>query len=130
MNRLRPWRRISAGFFIKSRSKLVLFRVENAWFAGSGVIGCCGLAATAGGLIVLAIVFVMREYDTAQQQAAEVERWQQRLEFVHRVEQEGRFEEARAILGRIPHGGSNDLHSRIREAQRNSIWRNVWMTFE
>ena len=77
-----------------------------------------GLAVTAVGLILLAIVFGMREYSSAKQLAAETERWQQRLEFVNRVEQEGRFTEARAILGRIPDGGSDELRSRIRQAQK------------
>jgi serine/threonine-protein kinase len=76
-----------------------------------------GLAVTAVGLILLAIVFGMREYRSAKQLSAELDRWNQRLEFVNRVEQEGRFTEARAILGRIPDGGSDTLRSRIRQAQ-------------
>ena len=76
-----------------------------------------GLAVTAVGLILLAIVFGMREYSSAKQQAAELDRWNQRLEFVNRVEHEGRFTEARAILGRVPDGGSGKLRSRIRQAQ-------------
>lgn len=76
-----------------------------------------GLVVTAVGLILLAASFVMREVSSAKQQAIEIERWNQRLEFVNRVEQEGRFTEARAILGRIPDGGSETLRSRIRQAQ-------------
>ncbi len=76
-----------------------------------------GFAMTALGLLLLAVVFAIREYGSAKLQAAEIERWKQRLEFVNRVEQEGRFTEARAILGRIPDGGSDELRSRIRRAQ-------------
>ncbi|AMV31502.1 Serine/threonine-protein kinase PknB [Pirellula sp. SH-Sr6A] len=76
-----------------------------------------GLATTAAGLVLLAIVFGMREYSSAKQLAAEFERWEQRLEFVNRVEQEGRFTEARAILGRMPDGGSDALRRRIHQAQ-------------
>ncbi len=35
----------------------------------------------------------------------------------HELEQEGRFTEARAILGRVPDGGSKDLQNRIKLAQ-------------
>ncbi len=76
------------------------------------------LAVTAAGLLGLAVVFVIREADSARQQAAEVERWEQRLEFVDRVQQEGRFLEARAILGQLPNGGSAALRERTQRAQR------------
>ncbi len=72
---------------------------------------------TAAGFVLLGVLFAMREYGSAKLKAVEIERWKQRLEFVNRVEQEGRFTEARAILGRIPDGGSDELRSRIRQAQ-------------
>ncbi len=76
-----------------------------------------GFAMTAAGFVLLGVLFAMREYGSAKLKAVEIERWKQRLEFVNRVEQEGRFTEARAILGRIPDGGSDELRSRIRQAQ-------------
>ncbi len=75
------------------------------------------LAISAMALIGLAVAFGFREYAASEQRQAETEKWQQRLEFVNRLEEEGRFTEAREILGRIPDGGSDSLRRHIQQAQ-------------
>jgi eukaryotic-like serine/threonine-protein kinase len=76
-----------------------------------------GLAITGLALACLACVFVFREASTARQRRAEADNWTQRLEFVTRLEREGRFREARSILAGVPIGGSLDLHQQIARAQ-------------
>ncbi len=76
-----------------------------------------GLAFSAMALIGLAAAFAFREYAASEQRRAETENWKQRLGFVNRLEQEGRFIEARAILGRVPDGGSAELRRQIERAQ-------------
>ncbi len=52
-----------------------------------------------------------------QARISRIRKWAQRLEFVTRLEREGRFLEARAILGRVPDGGSTVLREKIERAQ-------------
>jgi eukaryotic-like serine/threonine-protein kinase len=75
------------------------------------------LACTAIALVCLAVTFALRELTASEQRQAETEKWKQRLEYVTNLEQEGRFTEARAILGRVPDGGSSELRSQIENAQ-------------
>lgn len=75
------------------------------------------LVCTAAVLGCLAVAFAWREVAAAEQQFAEVEKWKQRLEFVTKLEQEGRFNEARAILEGVPDGGSNEMRGRIKQAE-------------
>jgi serine/threonine-protein kinase len=58
-----------------------------------------------------------REWALAARQRAEAGKWLDRLAFVHRIQGEGRFAEARAILGRVPDGGSEELARSIARAQ-------------
>lgn len=76
-----------------------------------------GFACAAFAVICLTVILGLREYSLAKQGYLESEKWAQRLEFVTRLEREGRFLEARAILGRVPDGGSTDLRERIERAQ-------------
>lgn len=76
------------------------------------------LIATALALVVLAISAGAREIRLAAQQQQEIARWGPRLEFIMQLEREARFPEARAILGRIPDGGSDALRAQIERADR------------
>lgn len=76
-----------------------------------------GFAFAGFAVVCLTVTLGLREYSIAKQGYLESEKWAQRLEFVTRLEQEGRFVEARAILGRVPDGGSYDLRRRIERAQ-------------
>ena len=75
------------------------------------------LACTAIALVCLAVSFALRELTASEQRQAETEKWKQRLGYVTKLEEEGRFKEARAILGRVPDGGSSELRSQIEKAQ-------------
>ncbi len=75
------------------------------------------LACTVLALGCLAVAFAWREVAASEQEQIEAEKWRQRLDFVIDLEQAGRFTEARAILGRVPDGGSRDLKNRIERAQ-------------
>jgi len=75
------------------------------------------LTLTALALVALAAGFGVREWSLAGQRRLEEERWVERLAFVQRLEHEGRFAEARAILLRLPDAGSESLRARIRSAQ-------------
>ncbi len=68
-------------------------------------------------LLGLAVGAGMREWAYAAERRAEMEKWAARLDYVIGLQQEGRFPEARAILGRVPHAGSGDLRGRIERAQ-------------
>ncbi|MFG0316704.1 MAG: protein kinase, partial [Planctomycetota bacterium JB042] len=72
---------------------------------------------TAAVLLVLAVAAGLREVSLAARERAEAEKWAERLEFAHKMQREGRFPEARAILWRFPDGGSADLRRRIGRAQ-------------
>ena len=76
-----------------------------------------GLVFSGMAMTCLAITLAVREYSASKQRSAEAEKWEQRLEFVNRLELEGRFLEARAILGRVPDGGSSALQKQIEQAQ-------------
>jgi serine/threonine-protein kinase len=74
------------------------------------------LIVTAAALLGLAMAAGMREWALSQDRRAEGQKWEARLEFVLRLQQQGRFAEARAILGRVPDGGSDDLRRQIGRA--------------
>ncbi len=73
---------------------------------------CTGLA-----LAALAVTFAVREVAISEQRQLEAEKWKQRLGFVTRLEQEGRFSEARAILSSAPDVGSSELRAQVERAQ-------------
>lgn len=68
-------------------------------------------------LLGFASAFALLQYKAESQRRIETERWTQRLAFVLALEEEGRFTEARAILGRLPDGGSSVLREQIVRAQ-------------
>ncbi|MDX1928243.1 MAG: serine/threonine-protein kinase [Pirellulaceae bacterium] len=76
-----------------------------------------GLVVSGMTMTCLAITLAIREYEAMKQSSADYQKWEQRLEFVNRLELEGRFLEARAILGRVPDGGSSALRKQIERAQ-------------
>ncbi|MBK7406261.1 MAG: protein kinase [Phycisphaerales bacterium] len=68
-------------------------------------------------LLVVAGAGVARESRFAAERRAEAARWSDRLDQVRGLEREGRFEEARAILGPGLEFGSDELLPRIRQAR-------------
>ena len=78
-----------------------------------------GLAGTGLALLILSTAFVLREFSASRERRAESEKWKERLSFVTQLEQQGRFVEARAILGRVPDGGSSELRHQIVQAQKD-----------
>ncbi|HRW55397.1 MAG TPA: serine/threonine-protein kinase, partial [Phycisphaerae bacterium] len=76
-----------------------------------------GLIGVTIALGVVASVAALREWKLAAQQRAEMTRWKERLEFVIELENEGRFDEVRAILGRVPDAGSEALRREIERAE-------------
>ena len=56
---------------------------------------------------------------SASERRLERAAWIERLQFVLQLEKEGRFREARVILGRVPDGGSGDLRGEIEAAIRD-----------
>ncbi len=75
------------------------------------------LIATASLLLLLAVGFGLREWRLLVMQRAEMATWADRLAFVIGLQEEGRFTEARAILHRVPDGGSEDLRAQIEKAK-------------
>jgi serine/threonine-protein kinase len=75
------------------------------------------LIVTALALFALAVDTGLRQWNFAHQQRAEMQKWTARLEFVHGLQQEGRFAEARAILNRLPDAGSAEMRRQIQQAQ-------------
>jgi tetratricopeptide (TPR) repeat protein len=57
-----------------------------------------GLVAAAVLLVAVAVGVGLREWDLSARRAAELARWSDRLAFVNRLQEDGRFAEARAIL--------------------------------
>ncbi len=76
------------------------------------------LVLTALAFVAVAFVAAMREAALAAEQRAEAAKWESRLEFVIGLQRQGRFAEARTILGRVPDAGSEDLRQRISQALR------------
>jgi eukaryotic-like serine/threonine-protein kinase len=74
------------------------------------------LLLTAAGLLSVATIFALREVAFASERRMERTAWQERLQFVLDLGKEGRFREARGILGRIPDGGSENLRGEIEAA--------------
>ncbi len=72
---------------------------------------------TAMALSTLAAAFVMREISLAAQRRTEEAHWKERLAFLIRIQEEGRFPEARAILDRVPDAGSAELRAEIERAK-------------
>jgi len=68
-------------------------------------------------LLVVAVLAGFREWNLANTRKAEFAKWATRLEFVLGLQDEGRFAEARAILGRVPDAGSAELRRQIAQAQ-------------
>ncbi len=75
------------------------------------------LIATASLFLLLAVGFGLREWRLLVMQRAEMAKWKDRLAFVIGLQEEGRFTEARAILQRVPDGGSGDLRAQIEKAK-------------
>ncbi|MFG0260282.1 MAG: protein kinase, partial [Phycisphaerales bacterium JB041] len=78
---------------------------------------------TGAGLLLAALVVLallvgtgIREWTLQERRRAEFANWQERLDFVLVLQSEGRFTEARAILGRVPDAGSEALRGEIDQA--------------
>jgi tetratricopeptide (TPR) repeat protein len=71
------------------------------------------------GLLFITTIFAMKEIALASERRLERAAWHERLQFVLQLEQEGRYREARAILGRDPAGGSGHLRGEIAAAIRD-----------
>lgn len=76
------------------------------------------LIVTGAALLVLAVVAISREITLETQQKRELSKWAARLEYLTGLQRDGKFAEARAILGRVPDGGSPLLQRQIAQAQR------------
>ncbi len=74
------------------------------------------LVVTASLLLVLGTVASLRERDRAVRQRAESARWEDRLDLVTGLQQDGRFAEARAVLNEA-HSDDSALSRRITEAR-------------
>jgi len=74
------------------------------------------LLATAAGLVAVTAAFGMKEIALAAERRLERAQWKERLQFVLQLQQQGRFPEARTILGRVPDGGAGDLRRDIQSA--------------
>ncbi len=77
------------------------------------------LAALFGAILVLLMLagaLAAREVAEAARRREEMANWTARLEFIVQLQREGRFREARAILGRVPDAGSRDLRADIDRA--------------
>lgn len=59
----------------------------------------------------------LREWALFTREREEIAKWAERLDFVEQLEEQGRFAEARTILGRVPDAGSETLRQQIRTAQ-------------
>jgi serine/threonine-protein kinase len=70
-------------------------------------------------LLLITAIFAMKEIALASERRLERDAWHERLAFVLQLEKEGRYSEARVILGRIPDGGSGDLRGEIESAIRD-----------
>jgi serine/threonine-protein kinase len=76
------------------------------------------LIGTTALLAGLALAAGLRERELVVRQRADLAKWTDRLAFVHRLQEEARFAEARAIL-READPGSADLQSQIEQARAN-----------
>jgi serine/threonine-protein kinase len=79
------------------------------------------LAALIAAILVLAVLagaFATRELAEASRRREEMANWAARLEFIVQFQRDGRFHEARAILGRVPDAGSRHLRADIDRATR------------
>jgi serine/threonine-protein kinase len=75
------------------------------------------LLASALLLLLLLAVMGLREWSLAQQRRADAAKWEDRLGFVHGLQREGRFDEARAILGRVAGEEPNARRTEIERAR-------------
>jgi serine/threonine-protein kinase len=76
------------------------------------------LIVTAALLLVLASAAGLREWGLAMRRRAELEQWSARLAFVIRLEERGRFDEARGILQQLD-PGTGHLRKQIELARAN-----------
>ena len=67
-------------------------------------------------LLGLSIGAGMREWAAADERRHEIGKSAARLDYVIRLQQEGRFPEARLVLGRVSDVGSEELHGKIKQA--------------
>lgn len=74
------------------------------------------LLLTGAGLVAAAGTIGTKQLVLDAERRLERAQWDERLQFVLQLEKEGRFREARAILGRIPEDGFSDLRSEIEAA--------------
>ncbi len=74
------------------------------------------LLLVTAGFAAAGAAFGVRQLVLAAEHRLERTQWEERLQFVLLLEQEGRFREAREILGRIPKGGFSDLRQEIEAA--------------
>jgi serine/threonine-protein kinase len=74
------------------------------------------LIVTALSLLGVAAASARREWILAADRRAEIAKWTPRLEFVTRLQTEGRFPEAREVLQGVPDFGSSYLRERIEHA--------------
>ncbi len=74
------------------------------------------LVVTALALICLAVTYGVNEWRVAAKRRAEVAQWEPRLELVSQLEAEGKFQEARSLLQRLPDADVGALKDQIRAA--------------
>lgn len=72
-------------------------------------------------LLVVIAAFGLREWNLALKRQAEMANWIDRLAFITQLQQEGRFTEVRAILDRVPDGGSSEIRTQIEQAKRDLV---------
>ena len=75
------------------------------------------LLLTFVGLISVTTILALREVALAAERRMERAAWRERLQFVGQLEREGRFREARILLGGVPGGGSEELREEIASAR-------------
>ncbi|HET6326718.1 MAG TPA: protein kinase [Planctomycetaceae bacterium] len=74
------------------------------------------LAVAALALFCVAVTYGANEWRLAATRRAEVAQWEPRLELVSQLEAEGKFQEARALLQRLPDADVGPLKDQIRAA--------------
>ncbi len=77
------------------------------------------LVCTSVLLLAVAAGAGLREWNLAVVRHAEMSKWTQRLAFITTLQEEGRFTEARAILDRVPDGGSAPVRAQIERAKHD-----------
>jgi eukaryotic-like serine/threonine-protein kinase len=77
------------------------------------------LACSVVALVGLSAGAAMREWAATAERRHESEKASARLDYVLRLQQDGRFSEARLVLGRLSDGGQKILRNRIAQAQQD-----------